>query len=89
MGHTGTEKKRVEVPISSLAWFAGGGHRKKPKAKSADPEKERAEQKPPAPKRTTYVDNSVPGGQLVRSSRKRETGDGKAKLKSSGGFLGW
>jgi hypothetical protein len=79
----------MEVPISTLAWFAGGGQRKKPKAKSADPEKEKAEQKPPPPKKITYVDNSVPGGQLVRSSPKRETGDGKAKLKSGGGFLGW
>ncbi|KAJ5975024.1 hypothetical protein N7481_008731 [Penicillium waksmanii] len=90
-GHTGTGRRKVEVPISTLAWFAGGGTRKKSKPKNADygKEKEKAEQKPPPPKKTTYVGNSFPGGQLVRSSRRKQTGDGKVKLKNGGGFLGW
>lgn len=83
------------VPVQYIEWFASTGKRKVNKSKDSKGkgvDREKKEKTDPSPpKKNTYADMSVPGGRLVRSSRKKESGKGTRtiELRNSGGILGW
>lgn len=77
-------------PSPLLLYLACSGTRKTAERRVADKKaKDKGKEKQRPPKKITYADFSVPGGRLVRSTRKPEHEQGQYELKKTSRVLGW
>lgn len=77
-------------PSAFRMWLAGGGVRPTAERRKAERQaKDKGKEKERPPKKNVYADFSVPGGRLVRSTRKPERARGQYELKKSNKILGW